>query len=261
MTLEIRNASAGYGPANVIHDISLSVRPGEIVTLVGANGAGKSTLAKMISGLIPCRKGSIALEGVRIDRKNTAERMRLGIVHIPEGRQVFSGLGVDENLNLGGYLDRRRSAELAQRRSEVLAIFPALAGRLAGAAGNLSGGQQQMLAIGRGLMSNPKLLILDEPSLGLAPLIVAEIFRLIIRLRERGLSILLSEQNAQQSLGIADRGYVLENGRIVLEGTGRELLQSREVVDRYLGIGTTVADGGDRSEPLASQLRSILTEI
>ncbi|HEU5019618.1 MAG TPA: ABC transporter ATP-binding protein [Pseudolabrys sp.] len=259
--LEIKDVSAGYGPANVVHDVSLDVRPGEIVTLVGANGAGKSTLAKTISGLVPCRKGTIELSGVRIDRKSTAERMRLGIVHIPEGRQVFSGLSVNENLQLGGYLDRRQPAELARRRSDVLAAFPVLVDRLSGTAGNLSGGQQQMLAIGRGLMSRPKLLILDEPSLGLAPLIVAEIFRLIVRLRERGLSILLSEQNAQQSLGIADRGYVLENGRVALSGSGTELLQSREVVDRYLGVGTGTADPRSSSGAISSQLRGLLDDI
>jgi branched-chain amino acid transport system ATP-binding protein len=261
MTLKIKNVSAGYGPVDVVHDINLDVRPGEIVTLVGANGAGKSTLAKVISGLIPCRKGAIELDEVRIDRKSTAERMRLGVVHIPEGRQVFSGLSVNENLQLGGYLDRRHPAELARRRSEVLAAFPVLTDRLAATAGNLSGGQQQMLAIGRGLMSRPKLLILDEPSLGLAPLIVAEIFRLIVRMRERGLSILLSEQNAQQSLGIADRGYVLENGRVALSGTGKDLLQSREVVDRYLGIGTGSADLRGGSDLLSSQLRGLLESI
>jgi branched-chain amino acid transport system ATP-binding protein len=163
--------------------------------------------------------------------------MRLGIVHVPEGRQIFSGLSVSENLELGAYIHRRRSDEANAQRAEVATHFPVLRERMSEVAGNLSGGQQQMLAIGRGLMSRPKLLMLDEPSLGLAPRLVTEIFDLIVSLRDQGLAILLSEQNAQLSLAIADRGYVIENGRVALTGSGQELLQSKDVADRYLGVG------------------------
>ena len=237
MTLELHRVSAGYGSIDVIHDIDLIVYPREIVTLVGANGAGKSTLAKTISGLTSTRRGTITFNGKRIDAAPTAARMRLGIAHVPEGRQIFSGLTVSENLDLGAYIHRRHSDETDARRTDVTVRFPVLQERLSTVAGNLSGGQQQMLAIGRGLMACPELLILDEPSLGLAPRLVAEIFDLIVGLREQGLAILLSEQNARLSLAIADRGYVIENGRVALTGTGQELLQSKDVADRYLGVG------------------------
>jgi branched-chain amino acid transport system ATP-binding protein len=237
MTLELHHVSAGYGSINVIHDIDLIVHPREIVTLVGANGAGKSTLVKAISGLTPIRAGTITFNGERIEAASTATRINLGIVHIPEGRQIFSALSVSENLDLGAYIHRRRSDETDVRRAEVTTRFPALRERLSDVAGNLSGGQQQMLAIARGLMARPKLLMLDEPSLGLAPLMVAEIFNMIVSLRDQGLAILLSEQNAQLSLAIADRGYVIENGRVALTGSGQELLQSKDVADRYLGVG------------------------
>jgi branched-chain amino acid transport system ATP-binding protein len=222
MTLELQRLSAGYGGIDVIHDIDLTVRPREIVTLIGANGAGKSTLLKTISGLTPSRAGTITFNGERIEAAPTATRMHLGIVHVPEGRQIFSGLSVSENLELGAYILRRRSDEANAQRAEVATRFPVLRERMSEVAGNLSGGQQQMLAIGRGLMSSPKLLMLDEPSLGLAPRLVTEIFDLIVGLRDQGLAILLSEQNAQLSLAIADRGYVIENGRVALTGSGQE---------------------------------------
>ena len=237
MTLELHHVSAGYSSINVISDIDLIVRRREIVTLVGANGAGKSTLLKTVSGLTPTRAGTITFNGERIETASTVTRMNLGLVHIPEGRQIFSGLSVSENLDLGAYIHRRRSDETDAQRAEVATRFPVLQERMLDLAGNLSGGQQQMLAIGRGLMSRPKLLMLDEPSLGLAPLLVAEIFKLIVSLRDQGLAILLSEQNARLSLAIADRGYVIENGRVALTGSGRELLQSKDVADRYLGVG------------------------
>jgi branched-chain amino acid transport system ATP-binding protein len=237
MTLELHRVSAGYSSINVIHDIDLIVRPREIVTLVGANGAGKSTLVKTVSGLTPIRAGTITFNGERIESAPTATRMNLGIVHIPEGRQIFSGLSVSENLDLGAYIHRRHSDETDALRAEIVTRFPVLRERLTDVAGNLSGGQQQMLAIGRGLMARPKLLMLDEPSLGLAPLLVAEIFNMIVSLRDQGLAILLSEQNAQLSLAIADRGYVIENGHVALTGSGQELLQSKDVADRYLGVG------------------------
>jgi branched-chain amino acid transport system ATP-binding protein len=237
MTLELHHVSAGYSSINVISDIDLIVHRREIVTLVGANGAGKSTLLKTVSGLTPTRAGTITFNGERIETASTVTRMNLGLVHIPEGRQIFSGLSVSENLDLGAYIHRRGSDETDAQRAEVATRFPVLQERMLDLAGNLSGGQQQMLAIGRGLMSRPKLLMLDEPSLGLAPLLVAEIFKLIVSLRDQGLAILLSEQNARLSLAIADRGYVIENGRVALTGSGRELLQSKDVADRYLGVG------------------------
>jgi branched-chain amino acid transport system ATP-binding protein len=259
MTLELHRLSAGYGGVNVIHDIELIVRPREIVTLVGANGAGKSTLLKAISGLTPFHSGTIMFNGERIDAAPTAARMRLGIVHVPEGRQIFSGLSVSENLELGAYIHRHRPDEAGARQAEILARFPALQERLAVTAGNLSGGQQQMLAIGRGLMSRPKLLMLDEPSLGLSPRLVSEIFDLIERLREQGLAVLLSEQNAQLSLAIADRGYVIENGRVALTGTGQELLRSKEVADRYLGVGARLrTSNADEKAKLTNRLRDLL---
>ena len=237
MTLELQRLSAGYGGIDVIHDIDLTVRPREIVTLIGANGAGKSTLLKTISGLTQPSTGTITFNGARIEASPIATRMRLGIVHVPEGRQIFSGLSVSENLELGAYIHRCRSDEADAQRVDVATRFPVLRERMLEVAGNLSGGQQQMLAIGRGLMARPKLLMLDEPSLGLAPRLVTEIFDLIISLRDQGIAILLSEQNAQLSLAVADRGYVFENGRVALTGSGKELLQSRDVADRYLGIG------------------------
>jgi branched-chain amino acid transport system ATP-binding protein len=259
MMLELHDVSAGYAGTDVIHGIDLTVRAGEIVTLVGANGAGKSTLVKMISGLVPTRAGTIAFAGQRIEKHTTAARMRLGIVHVPEGRQIFAGLTVGENLGLGAYLDRGATADIGARRAAVLARFPALRDRLDALAGNLSGGQQQMLAIGRGLMAEPRLLILDEPSLGLAPRLVDEMFDLVGGLRAQGLAILLSEQNAQMSLAIADRGYVIENGRVVLSGAGGELLQSREVAERYLGIGAGSGQAStDRGKQLADHLRALL---
>jgi branched-chain amino acid transport system ATP-binding protein len=259
MSLQLRGVSAGYTGVNVIHDIDLLVRPREIVTLVGANGAGKSTLLRCISGLISCPTGTIQFNETNIEAASSATRMRLGIVHVPEGRQIFSGLTVAENLQLGGYIHRHRSVRDDATRAKVLKRFPALQERLLQAAGNLSGGQQQMLAIGRGLMSQPKLLMLDEPSLGLAPRLVLEIFELIESLRGQGLAILLSEQNAQLSLAAADRGYVIENGRVVLSGSGRELLQSSEVAERYLGAGAkgTAAQENNGNE-LVTRLRDLL---
>jgi branched-chain amino acid transport system ATP-binding protein len=262
MILELHGVSAGYAGADVVHGIDLTVGAGEIVTLVGANGAGKSTLVKTISGLVPARAGTIMFAGQRIEKLTTAARMRLGVVHVPEGRQVFAGLTVGENLGLGAYLDRAATTGtttgVGARRAAVLARFPALRDRLDALAGNLSGGQQQMLAIGRGLMAAPKLLILDEPSLGLAPRLVDEMFDLVRGLRAQGLAILLSEQNAQMSLAIADRGYVIENGRVVLTGAGRELLQSSEVAERYLGIGTAPSHAAAKGGELAQRLRALM---
>lgn len=259
MTLELQRLSAGYGGMDVIHDIDLTVRPREIVTLIGANGAGKSTLLKTISGLTRSSSGTITFNGARIEASPIATRMRLGIVHVPEGRQIFSGLSVSENLELGAYIHPRRSDEADAQRADVATRFPVLRERMLEVAGNLSGGQQQMLAIGRGLMSRPKLLMLDEPSLGLAPRLVTEIFDLIISLRDQGLAILLSEQNAQLSLAVADRGYVFENGRVALTGSGQELLQSKDVADRYLGVGGHIeSSSAQKKNEISIRLQDLL---
>jgi branched-chain amino acid transport system ATP-binding protein len=248
--LEVCGLCAGYNSAPVVQDIDLTVRAGEIVTLIGANGAGKSTLVKTISGLLPAQKGQILLDGKRIDHLPPSERVLMGIAQVPEGRQVFAAMRIEENLLLGGHVHRKRrsEAETRQRIKEVCRLFPVLLERMGEVAANLSGGQQQMLAIARGLMADPRLLVLDEPSLGLAPVLVSEIFALIARLREQGLAILLSEQNARLALAIADRGYVIENGRVALSGAARDLLASPEIAQRYLG---GVA-GGDKVKGASS---------
>jgi branched-chain amino acid transport system ATP-binding protein len=237
--LELRNLSAGYGGRPVIHDIDLDVRAGEIVALVGANGAGKSTLAKALSGMLPALAGTLHFRGQPIAAQSPAERVRAGLIHVPEGRQIFVGLTVVQNLELGAYLRRADASptEIGDGLASVYALFPILRERAKSIAGNLSGGQQQMLAIARGLMARPHLLILDEPSLGLSPSLVKEVFRLIASLRERGLAILVVEQNARMSLAIADRGYVIENGRVALSGNAAELMASEDISARYLGLG------------------------
>jgi branched-chain amino acid transport system ATP-binding protein len=246
--LEIRNLSAGYGKRAVIHAVDLTVGAGEIVALIGANGAGKSTLAKAISGLLPALSGEIVLDGKSATTMSVANRIRAGLAHVPEGRQIFSSLTVEQNLDLGAYLRPIGSAinDRASQIESVYAQFPALRGRAKDFAGNLSGGQQQMLAIGRGLMAAPRLLILDEPSLGLSPSLVKEMFALIAGLRARGLAILLVEQNARMSLAIADRGYVVENGRVVLSGAAASLLASEDIAARYLGLGENAMHGAGR---------------
>ena len=258
--LELSRVSTGYETANVVHDIDLTVAPGEIVALVGANGAGKSTLVKTISGLLALRAGTIALDGTRIDRLNPRARVLAGVSLVPEGRQIFGGLTVLENLRLGAYARRKDLDEgaMAQRIDRVCERFPILLQRLKEQAGNLSGGQQQMLAIARGLMAEPRILVLDEPSLGLAPVLVTEIFRLVAGLRSEGRAILLSEQNARLSLAIADRGYVIENGRVTLAGTGKDLLHNPEVAERYLGVGkgVNVADAS-RHRQMVNRLKEI----
>ncbi|MEJ0070230.1 MAG: ABC transporter ATP-binding protein [Pseudomonadota bacterium] len=243
--LELRGLVTGYGDLTVLHGIDLTVAAGEIVALVGANGAGKTTLAKTVSGLLPARQGRILLAGAPIEGLSARERVRRGIAHVPEGRQIIAGLTVAENLRLGAYVARRRlgPAGIARRVEAVCRHFPVLTGRLDEPAGNLSGGQQQMLAIARALMLEPRVLVLDEPSLGLSPVLVTEIFKLIGDLRAQGLAILLSEQNARLSLAIAARGYVIEMGRVALQGRGRELLDRPEIVERYLGIGKTASAG------------------
>jgi branched-chain amino acid transport system ATP-binding protein len=241
--LQLTAIEAGYRDLIVLHGIDLEVRAGEIVALIGANGAGKTTLARTVAGLLPVRHGQIHLAGRSVERSPPWERIRLGMAHAPEGRQVVAGLTVADNLRLGAYALRRHRNEswISGRIAAVCELFPPLRERLDAAAGNLSGGQQQMLAIARALITEPKLLVLDEPSLGLAPALVGEIFRLIDRLRANGIAILLSEQNAQMTLAIADRAYVMETGRIALQGSGRELLGHPEIAERYLGIGVDPA--------------------
>ncbi len=252
MILEVQALSAGYARDAVLQSIDLDLAPGEIVTLVGANGAGKSTLLKAISGLLRPMSGSIRFEGRDLAGLDPAQRLRLGIAHVPEGRQVFAGMTVRENLLLGGYIGAAPG-----RLDQVVALFPALRDRLADPAGNLSGGQQQMLAIARGLMSGPRVVLLDEPSLGLSPLLVAEVFRLIDALRAAGITVLLAEQNARAALAIADRGFVIENGRVALSGPAAELLHSPDIAARYLGTGAAHRST-DTETRLAAALRACL---
>jgi branched-chain amino acid transport system ATP-binding protein len=233
--LAIEGVSAAYGAVQALRDVTITVAPGEIVTLVGANGAGKSTLLMTICGDPRARAGRIVFEGRDITALPTHEIMRLGLAQVPEGRRVFPRMSVMENLLMGAQVAGHDPAPLL---AQVFALFPRLAERQAQRGGTLSGGEQQMLAIGRALMSKPRLLLLDEPSLGLAPLIVRQIFAAIRDLNEKeGLTVLLVEQNANQALRLAHRGYVLVNGRITLAGTGRELLSMPEVRDAYLGGG------------------------
>ena len=236
--LQLTAIEAGYRDLTVLRGIDLEVRAGEIVALIGPNGAGKTTLARTIAGLLPVRRGHIRLAGQSVERLPPWTRIRLGMAHAPEGRQVVAGLTVADNLRLGYYALRRQQNEtrIGLRIAAVCELFPALRERMNDPAGNLSGGQQQMLAIARALMTEPRLLVLDEPSLGLAPALVADIFRLIERLRANGIAILLSEQNAQMTLAIADRAYVIETGSIALQGSGRELLGRPDIVERYLAI-------------------------
>ena len=259
--LALRQLSTGYGGRAVVHEIDIEVAPGKVVALVGANGAGKSTLLKAISGLLSSLAGQITLDGIPIERRTPRERVLAGIMHVPEGRQVFAGLTIGENLRLGAYAHRRRigDAGISQRIAQVCERFPILLERIGQPAGTLSGGQQQMLAIARGLMGQPRLLLLDEPSLGLSPLLVVEIFRMIERLRSEGIAILLSEQNARMSLAIADHAYVIETGRVVVEGDGKELLGRSEVVEGYLGVGKAIGTADNqRHDLLVSRLRENL---
>ena len=235
--LRIRNLQTYYGRIRVLDNVSLSVKPGEVVTLIGANGAGKSTILNCISRLIPCREGEIFFQGQRINGETPEAVVRLGICQVPEGRQIFQPLTVLDNLELGAYLryGKRNRGSIQQDMDMVFSLFPVLAERLQQISGTLSGGEQQMLAIGRALMSRPKLLLLDEPSMGLAPRVVVDIFQTVVKLRQEGLTILIVEQNARAALRIADRGYVLETGKVILQGTASELLEDRDVKRAYLG--------------------------
>ena len=232
--LTISGLAAGYGATEVLRDIDLAVDAGEIVAILGANGAGKSTLNRTISGVLRATRGTIHFAGSAIERETPAEIVGRGLIHVPEGRCIFPDLTVRENLDLGGY--RRARARRNQNRDRVFAIFPRLAERHAQRAGTLSGGEQQMLAIGRGLMAEPRLLILDEPSLGLSPLLVEELFALFGRLNAEGITLLLVEQNVMQSLEVASRAYILENGAFVLQGSSAEIRENPKLKRAYLGL-------------------------
>ena len=232
--LDVRDLRAGYGPVEVLRGVSLAVGAGEIVALLGSNGAGKSTLNNNVSGIFRPTAGSIHFDGEDITGAASAAIVERGLIHVPEGRRVFPNLNVRENLELGSY--RRARARRSANLERVVATFPRLAERFAQKAGTLSGGEQQMLAIGRALMAEPRLLILDEPSLGLSPLLVEEMFNLIGRLNRDGLAILLVEQNVAQSLEIAGRAFVLENGAIAHQGAAADLVDDPGVKRAYLGI-------------------------
>jgi len=232
--LAVEEVRSSYGRIEALHGVSLDVAAGEIVTLVGANGAGKTTLLRAISGVQPISAGRIRFEAHRLDAMSAHARVALGIAQVPEGRQVFAPLSVEDNLRLGAW--RRRRERLDAELAGVYELFPTLASRRRVSAGTLSGGEQQMLAIGRALMARPRLLLLDEPSMGLAPMLVEQILDVVRRLKQGGLTVLLVEQNARAALAIADRGYVVETGRIATSGSAGELLADDRVRAAYLGV-------------------------
>ena len=232
--LRVNNLSVFYGQIKALDGVSLYVGAGEVVSLIGANGAGKSTFLKAVSGLLKPRQGEIFFAGLPLVGRAPEKVTRLGVVHVPEGRQILARMTVRENLELGS-LSLENKSEFRDRLDEVLALFPSLSGRLNQLGGTLSGGEQQMLAIGRGLMANPKLLMLDEPSLGLAPLLVNEIFKTIKTLKEKRKTILLVEQNARKAILASDRCYVLETGRVVMEAPSGVIINDQRIKDAYLG--------------------------
>ena len=234
MMLRVENLSSGYGRIAVLRDVSLDIAKGEMVALVGSNGAGKTTLLRAISGVQPITGGAIVFDGKPIHALSAHARVRAGIVQVPEGRQVFAPLAVADNLRLGAWT--RRDPDIMRDLDEVYTTFPALAEKRAIAAGALSGGQQQMLAIGRALMARPNLLLLDEPSMGLAPMLAEQILANVAALKSRGLTVLLVEQRAHAALAIADRAYVLETGRITLSGNSAALREDARVREAYLGL-------------------------
>jgi branched-chain amino acid transport system ATP-binding protein len=234
--LKIRNLQSGYGKLRVLKNISMHVEEGEIVTIIGANGAGKTTLLSTIAGLIRSTAGEMFFKGQNIAALAPQKIPALGCVMVPEGRQVFAPLSVEENLILGGYLLKKKGRKALERQMETqYTLFPILKERREQFAGTLSGGEQQMLAMARALMSKPSLIMMDEPSTGLAPLIVQDIFRVIVQMRDEGKTVLLVEQNAKAALQVADRGYVFETGKVVLQGKAHELLEDEEVKRAYLG--------------------------
>lgn len=233
-TLEIQNLRVSYGNIQALKDVSLKVNDGEIVTLIGNNGAGKTTIMNTILGLIKPSQGKILFEGKDIIKENTCKIVNKGISLVPEGRQVFPNMSVLENLKLGAYIKNHK--EVSTLLEEVFTLFPRLQERTYQKAGTLSGGEQQMLAMGRGLMNKPKILLLDEPSMGLAPIIVGQIFELIQYINSKGTTILLVEQNARQALKISNRGYVIETGKVTVNGNSEELLKNNVLINSYLGV-------------------------
>ncbi|MCC6131469.1 MAG: ABC transporter ATP-binding protein [Acidobacteria bacterium] len=233
--LEISGIDVAYGDVQVLWDVSLEVKKGEVVALIGANGAGKSTTLLTISSLVKPRKGSVVFEGIPLHTRPPHEIITLGISHVPEGRRLFPEMTVKENLLLGALTPEAKKTR-AEMLEHAFTLFPRLKERAKQAAGTMSGGEQQMCAIARGLMSKPRLLMLDEPSLGLSPLLVSDIFRVIEDVHKQGVTVLLVEQNVFKSLGVADRAYVLENGRVVLTGAGKDLLNDEHVKKAYLGL-------------------------
>jgi len=235
MLLEVEGLCVNYGHIEAIRDITFGVEEGSVATLIGANGAGKSTTLKTISGLRKIRAGTVRFDGKDLASIPSHERVKLGISQSPEGRGIFPGMTVRENLEMGAYT-RRNRAEINQDLERAFTLFPRLRERERQVGGTLSGGEQQMLAVGRALMSRPKLLLLDEPSMGLAPMLIQQIFDIVVEINQQGTTVLLVEQNAQQALSRAHRAYVLETGRIVKSGTGAELLHDPSVKDAYLGV-------------------------
>ncbi|RPI07302.1 MAG: ABC transporter ATP-binding protein [Zetaproteobacteria bacterium] len=250
MLLEVEDLHVYYGAIHALQGIGFSVEQGEIVTLIGANGAGKSTTLRTISGLLRPRRGAIRFRGSDITMTPAEQIVRLGIGHVPEGRRIFAPLTVRENLEMGAFT-RSNPQEIAQSMERAFASFPRLKERINQLGGTLSGGEQQMLATARGLMSRPPLLLLDEPSMGLSPIMVEEIFRIVQEINSQGTSILLVEQNALMALHVAHRAYVLETGRIVLQGTAKELRESPRVKEAYLGLPKEALSGGTEA-PAAS---------
>ena len=234
--LKVRGLTLGYNRIDAVKGIDLDVAEGAVVSLIGANGAGKTTTLRGLSGLLKARSGSVKFDGQEMAGQAAYKTTRAGIIHVPEGRQVFANMTIEENLRMGAYLVPD-AAEIARRRAGVLDRFPRLGERLAQLAGLLSGGEQQMLAIGRALMSEPRLLLMDEPSMGLAPLFIEEIFAIIRTLKTEGRTILLVEQNAQAALEVSDHAYVLENGAIKLQGPAHEIANNPDVIAAYLGSG------------------------
>lgn len=233
--LDVKNLNVSYGSIHAIHDVSLEVRDGEIVTLIGANGAGKTTTLHAITGLLTEVTGELIYDGIDLRRIAPSKIVSLGMAHVPEGRHVFSRMTVAENLMMGAYI-RKDKGQIQQDLEDVYARFPRLKERMKQTAGTLSGGEQQMLAMGRALMSKPRMLLMDEPSMGLSPILVKEVFRIIEYCHSMGITILLVEQNARMALSIADRAYVLETGRIAMSGDAKELLSNDNVRRAYLGV-------------------------
>ena len=232
--IKVENLAAGYGLVEVLRNISLEIKQGEVVAVLGSNGVGKTTLNNCLSGLIKPNNGKIFFEDEVISNKSPEEIVDMGLIHVPEGRKLFPNLTVKDNLELGSY--RRGKSNRASNLENVLDIFPKLSERISQTAGTLSGGEQQMVAIGRGLMGDPRLLLLDEPSLGLSPLLVEQMFELIKKISDNGLTVLLVEQNVTQSLSIADRAYVIEEGSIAISGLSKDLLKNADLKKSYLGL-------------------------